>query len=363
MKLVEWQWQERDLDEGTYSLLFAPNDGGIHDNRYTGDCVCPTDTGHPAVDDRYAACIPGIDSWAIPSPITPTTPVHSDFGDDDGAELALTPDSIPDDSLGVDGASVEIRGDRPFEGEAEAERARNREAKRVEMQREETVAEESDEMATAAPGTGYKRKRNGRQVNHATAIDDELSDDEVVKKTGPADRRRRADWRNDDVYDATTSITPVPTAHSTPPETIAPFEKESLEEDSTPDSESGSRVVQRAEMGQEGPLNVDFTGTWVEGLQRYEKFDNKHTAFWIQDEKTGSWAWRYPCLQRDHRDNDGRECRRRYKQHRDLVRHVEGVEVKCDKCDARLSRKDAMARHKKESCKKEENKKPRPGRG
>ncbi|EIM88008.1 uncharacterized protein STEHIDRAFT_120231 [Stereum hirsutum FP-91666 SS1] len=284
------EYQERDLDEGTYSLLFAPNRGGIHNLLYTGDCVCPTDTGHPAVDDRYAACIPGIDSWAIPSPITPTTTIHSDFGDDDGAELALTPISIPDNSLSVDGPPAEMRGDPPFEGEAEAERARGREAKRVEVQREETVAEESDEMAAAAPGTGYKRKRNGRQVHHATGIDDEFSDDEVVKKTGPADRRRRANGGNNNVYDTTTTTTPGPTAHSTRPKTIAPSRKESLEEngteDSTSDSESDSRAVQRAEMGQEGVMDVDLTGTWVEGLE--QKTEDGYTMVEIQDERTGT---------------------------------------------------------------------------
>lgn len=358
-------YQERDLEQETYSLLFAPNRNKFHDTRYTNNCLCPKDTGHPIRYDGYAACIPGIDSRATPSPITPTTPIQSDFDDDDESELMLTPASIPDDALSADNSAAKIRGDHLSEGDAEVERARKREDRRMEVQKEEAVAVEIDKMPNAAPGTRYKRKRDGRQMYQSTSTDNAVSD-EVVKKTGPDDRRRRAKERDDKAHQITTStITPVPTPYSAHPKNIAPPEENRGDDEvegSVSVGGSSSRAIPGTEMRRKVRMDIDFTGTWVEGLDR-KTDSNGHVTFMIQNEKTSSWAWRYPCLQRAHRDMHGQECRRHYAQHKDLVRHVVNrIPVACDKCGAILSRQDAISRHKRESCEGQDIKVRRPGR-
>lgn len=347
---------ERDLDEKTRSLLFAPNHSGIHDTRYTNKGICPTDTGHPIRYDGYAACIPGIDSRATPSPITPTTPVQSDFDDDDGAEFVLTPLSVPQEVLIMDDTPAKMRRGGLVEGHAEVERAQRRGAKRSEMEREEAM--ESDEVGDAVSGSGCKRKRNVRQTHPSARIDNALSD-EVMMKTGPADRRRRANERNDCNRMSTS------TTHSTRLKSI-PLSREGNSDDAKVEGNNSggdSRVGPGSLTGKKGRKDVAFTGTWVEGLDR-KTDDYGHVTFRIQNEKTGSWAWRYPCLQSDHRDQTGQQCRKNYAQHKDLVRHVGSynAQVKCDGCGAKLSRGDAIHRHKLESCEAQKNKGRRAGR-
>lgn len=128
--------------------------------------------------------------------------------------------------------------------------------------------------------------------------------------------------------------------------------------------ESELEIPSSPQAGHAEPVNVDTSGTWVDGLIQSPDPLGYLTVF-IENGKRGEEGWRYPCRQRDHRSNKGEECRKHYAQQRDLVRHIETYKerVVCDNCGSSLSRDDALLRHQREACGLQKQKKLRRRRG
>lgn len=128
--------------------------------------------------------------------------------------------------------------------------------------------------------------------------------------------------------------------------------------------ESDLEVPSNPQSGHAEPVNVDTSGTWIDGLIQSTDPLGYLTVF-IENGKRGEEGWRYPCRQRDHRSNKGEECRKHYAQQRDLVRHIETYKerVVCDNCGSSLSRDDALLRHQREACGLQKQKKLRRRRG